>query len=106
MNKLLCYNTLENLKGYQPILSYSDAYRCSFFYAIISLNLHYEVRIWKQIHIVVSGGQSFSEGKLDGYAALRPVNTIFSSGSPLIFTVCTQCGEIASIKATKPEKFK
>lgn len=43
MNKLLCYNTLENLKGYQPILSYSDAYRCSFFYAIISLNLHYEV---------------------------------------------------------------
>lgn len=52
------------------------------------------------------GSQSFSEGKLDGYAALRPVNTIFSSDSPLIFTVCTQCGEIASIKATKPEKFK
>lgn len=21
MNKLLCYNTLENLKGYQPILT-------------------------------------------------------------------------------------
>lgn len=52
------------------------------------------------------GGQPFSEGKLDGYAALRPVNTSFSSGSLLIFTVCTQCGEIASIKATKPEKFK
>jgi len=43
------------------------------------------------------GGQPFSEGKLDGYAALRPVNTSFSSGSLLILTVCTQCGEIASI---------
>lgn len=108
MNKLLCYNTLENLKGYQPILSYSDAYRCSFFlcYHFLKLTLRGENMETNTYRCKACGGQPFSEGKLDGYAALRPVNTSFSSGSPLIFTVCTQCGEIASIKATKPEKFK
>ncbi|MGE7024537.1 hypothetical protein [Solibacillus cecembensis] len=52
------------------------------------------------------GGDSFGKGKLDGYAALQPVDKIFSSGSPIICTVCLNCGEIASIKATKPHKFK
>ena len=51
------------------------------------------------------GNDSFSEGKLDGYAALRPVDKFFSSGSALIFTLCQKCGEVASIKAEKPHKF-
>ncbi|MGN4124817.1 hypothetical protein ACMGD3_07320 [Lysinibacillus sphaericus] len=51
------------------------------------------------------GNDSFSKGKLDGFAALRPIDTIFSSGSPLIFTVCQNCGEVASIKVSKPKKF-
>jgi len=45
------------------------------------------------------GNDSFSEGKLDGYAALRPVDKFFSSGSALIFTLCQKCGEVASIKS-------
>ncbi|KOS68333.1 hypothetical protein AEA09_07030 [Lysinibacillus contaminans] len=52
------------------------------------------------------GGDSFGEGKLDGYAALRPIDNFFSTGSPLIYTVCQNCGEVASIKVTKPQKFK
>lgn len=52
------------------------------------------------------GGDSFGEGKLAGYAALQPVDNFFSNGSPIICTVCLNCGEIASIKVTKPHKFK
>jgi len=52
------------------------------------------------------GYSSFGEGKLDGYAKLRPVNNSLSIGSPLIFTVCQNCGEVASIKVTKPQKFR
>ncbi|MFJ7954448.1 hypothetical protein ACIQZG_23385 [Lysinibacillus sp. NPDC096418] len=52
------------------------------------------------------GGDSFGEGKLDGYANLRPVDNFFSTGSPLICTVCLKCGEVASIKVANPHKFK
>ncbi|OEC01304.1 hypothetical protein GY31_13500 [Lysinibacillus sphaericus] len=52
------------------------------------------------------GYSSFGEGKLDGPAALRPVNNMLSIGSSLIFTVCQNCGEVASIKVSKPKKFK
>lgn len=52
------------------------------------------------------GGNSFGEGKFDGYATLQPVSNFFSTGSQVICTVCLNCGEIASMKATKPHKFK
>lgn len=51
------------------------------------------------------GSDSFSQGELNGYATLKPVDTFFSNGSPLIFTLCQNCGEVASIKVKKPRKF-
>ncbi|GGM24378.1 hypothetical protein GCM10011351_07680 [Paraliobacillus quinghaiensis] len=52
------------------------------------------------------GNDSFVEGKLDGYAAIRPVDRIFSGGSAMILRFCNSCGEVDSIKVEKPQKFK
>jgi hypothetical protein len=41
----------------------------------------------------------------NGYANVMPIGKTFSFGSPLIFTFCKRCGEVASIKVEKPEKF-
>ncbi|XRD26645.1 hypothetical protein AABM34_10285 [Lysinibacillus fusiformis] len=35
-----------------------------------------------------------------------PFGSIMATGSPIILTFCTKCGEAASIKVAKPEKFK
>jgi ribosomal protein L37E len=52
------------------------------------------------------GGTSFTQGQMNnGYANLMPVNKALSFGSPLIFTFCKRCGEVASIQVMKPEKF-
>lgn len=32
---------------------------------------------------------------------LKPINNIYCSGSPVIFSVCSQCGVVLSIKAEK-----
>ena len=37
---------------------------------------------------------------------LKPINNIYCSGSSVIFSVCSQCGVVLSIKAEKLEKLK
>lgn len=51
------------------------------------------------------GSDSFSQGELNGYATLKPVDTFFSNGSPLIFILGQNCEEVTSIKVKKPRKF-
>lgn len=51
------------------------------------------------------GNTEIGKGKLDTYAALRPVGKIFSMGSPIIADVCTNCGLILQMKVKQPEKF-
>ncbi|NOU77735.1 hypothetical protein GC101_02465 [Paenibacillus sp. LMG 31459] len=51
------------------------------------------------------GNNTFAEGKLEGYANVRPVNNYFSFGSKLTLTICKRCGEVASMKVDKFEKF-
>lgn len=55
------------------------------------------------------GNNSFTQGELGGsYANVRPLGSIGSifSSSPLILTICTNCGEVASMKIKKLHKFK
>ncbi|WP_440837394.1 hypothetical protein [Paenibacillus sp. 22594] len=52
------------------------------------------------------GGSHFTKGVMKSSDAnVRPIGKPFSLGSPVIFTFCKQCGEVASIKIEKPEKF-
>lgn len=44
-------------------------------------------------------------GKLSTDSNVRPIGSLFTSGSPLILSFCKKCGEVASIKVSKPEKF-
>ena len=49
---------------------------------------------------------TFKQGKIsNGYAKLMPIDKFFSTGSALIYTFCSECGEVASIKVENPEKF-
>ncbi|MGM9986454.1 MAG: hypothetical protein ACI35O_04410 [Bacillaceae bacterium] len=51
------------------------------------------------------GNDTFAQGRLgNGYTSLTPINKVLGS-SPLILTFCKKCGEVASIKVKKPEKF-
>lgn len=52
------------------------------------------------------GGTTFGEGKLTGYANVQPTSTIFSTGSPLLLSICVRCGEVYSMRVQHPEKFK
>ncbi|MBS4188992.1 hypothetical protein KHA94_02015 [Bacillus sp. FJAT-49705] len=54
---------------------------------------------------IVCGSKKFTQGRLDGYAKVRPINKTFSLGSNLILTFCKDCGEVSSIKVEKPSKF-
>lgn len=51
------------------------------------------------------GGSSFTKGKLEGYANIKPIDKLFSS-SPLIVTLCKDCGEVASIKVKNLRPFQ
>lgn len=52
------------------------------------------------------GNTTFAKGEMsNGYANVMPIGKTFSFGSPVIFTFCKRCGEVASIKVKKPEKF-
>jgi uncharacterized Zn finger protein len=52
------------------------------------------------------GGDTFVKGQIsNGYANVMPINSFLSTGSPVIYTFCKRCGEVASIKIAKPEKF-
>lgn len=52
------------------------------------------------------GSSEIEKGKLSGYAAMRPEHKLMSFGSAVIADVCTDCGEIISMKVEKPEQFK
>ena len=56
------------------------------------------------------GNDSFTSGqlghgKLSSDSNVRPIGSLIASGSPLILSFCKNCGEVASIKVAKPEKF-
>ncbi|WP_141504590.1 hypothetical protein [Paenibacillus luteus] len=54
----------------------------------------------------VCGSNTFAKGEIiNGYARVMPIGKMFASGSPVIYTFCKECGEVASIKIEKPEKF-
>ncbi|AJK87562.1 MULTISPECIES: hypothetical protein [Lysinibacillus] len=44
-------------------------------------------------------------GKLSTDSNVRPIGSFIASGSPLILSFCKHCGEVASFKVAKPEKF-
>lgn len=52
------------------------------------------------------GSRYIEQGILSGYAAMRPDHKRLSFGSAIIAYVCTDCGEILSMKVEKPEQFK
>ncbi|QSB08964.1 hypothetical protein MHB65_09675 [Lysinibacillus sp. FSL K6-0075] len=56
----------------------------------------------KEMKCKSCGGDSFVEAM--DFINLRPVDKKIAIGSERIFTVCLDCGEVASIKVKKPEK--
>lgn len=57
----------------------------------------------------ICGNDSFTQGELGGSMAnVKPVklDMLHFSSSPLILTICTDCGEVASIKVKNLQKFK
>ena len=52
------------------------------------------------------GNETFYEGKLSNYAALQPLDKVFSTGSLVKVTFCSHCGEVNSMKVEHPEKFR
>jgi len=51
------------------------------------------------------GSNTFTKGEVNnGHAHVMPIGK-FSFGSPVIYTFCKTCGEVASIKIKKPERF-
>ncbi|MEH7379069.1 hypothetical protein V7138_01100 [Bacillus sp. JJ1533] len=49
-------------------------------------------------------GNSFIQAT--DYINLRPLNKKMAIGSEKVYTVCLDCGEVASIKIKNPEKLK
>jgi hypothetical protein len=55
----------------------------------------------------ICGSCEIGKGKLRGYADMAPVKGyVFTTGSPVIADICTNCGHILSMRVEKPEKFK
>lgn len=57
----------------------------------------------------ICGNDSFTQGELGGSMAnVKPVklDMLHFSSSPLILTICTSCGEVASMKVKNLQKFK
>jgi len=55
----------------------------------------------------VCGSSEIGQGILTGYANITPVKgRIFKSGSAILADICTECGNILSMRVEKPEKFK
>ena len=50
------------------------------------------------------GGSSFVQAT--DYINLRPLGKRSAFGSEKVYTVCSDCGEVKSIKITNPEKLK
>ncbi|MGE7114328.1 hypothetical protein [Lysinibacillus sp. NPDC047702] len=56
----------------------------------------------------ICGGDTFTQGELGGVNAnVRPLDSIsIFSSSPLLLSICTNCGEVSSMKVKKLHKFK
>ena len=57
----------------------------------------------------ICGNDSFTQGELGGSMAnVKPVklDMLHFASSPLILTICTNCGEVASMKVKNLQKFK
>lgn len=57
----------------------------------------------------ICGNDSFTQGELGGSMAnVKPIklDMLHFSSSPLILTICTNCGEVASMKVKNLQKFK
>lgn len=53
----------------------------------------------------VCGNNKFKRGKITGIAALQSLKSRSGfAGSELIFTFCSECGEVLGIKVANPEK--
>ncbi|MGE7693905.1 hypothetical protein ACQKNC_07270 [Lysinibacillus sp. NPDC094177] len=55
------------------------------------------------------GSDEFTQGELGGSMAnVKPIklDMLHFSSSPLILTICTNCGEVASMKVKKLHKFQ
>ncbi|MBE7105521.1 MULTISPECIES: hypothetical protein [Bacillus cereus group] len=54
------------------------------------------------------GSREIGQSSLDAQACLRPISTnnLFNQFSRVIADVCTECGNILSMKAEHPEYFK
>ncbi|MEK5078020.1 hypothetical protein MKX73_03310 [Solibacillus sp. FSL W7-1436] len=57
----------------------------------------------------ICDNDSFTQGELGGSMAnVKPIkhDMLHFSSSPLILTICTNCGEVASMKVKNLQKFK
>lgn len=53
----------------------------------------------------VCGSEKIKKGKITGIAALQSLKSCLGLiGSELIFTFCSECGEVLGIKVANPEK--
>ena len=53
----------------------------------------------------VCGNKKIKKGKLHGVASLQALNSrVGVGGSELIFSFCSECGEVLSVKVYDPEK--
>lgn len=53
----------------------------------------------------VCGSEEIKKGKITGIAALQSLKSRSGlGGSELIFTFCSECGEVLGIKVANPEK--
>ena len=59
----------------------------------------------EQLKCTKCGSSEIGQGKLDGYATMKPKNALFL-GSNIIANICTECGEILSMRVEEPKKFK
>ncbi|MEK3795617.1 hypothetical protein MKX42_28120 [Paenibacillus sp. FSL R7-0204] len=52
------------------------------------------------------GSTTFVKGEVNAVdARVMPIGKTFSFGSPVIYTFCKKCGEVASIRIKNPDKF-
>lgn len=63
----------------------------------------------KRLVCKACSNNTFAQGELGGSMAnVKPIkhDMLHFSSSPLILTICTNCGEVASMKVKEPQKFK
>jgi hypothetical protein len=58
----------------------------------------------QEMNCKVCGGTSFVQAT--DFVNLRPLDKKMAFGSEKIYTVCLDCGEVASIRIMHPEKLK